>query len=252
MKIRISYRKLTRLKLRLYAAFTGRMHVHFMHIRKTGGTAIKNVLIDYTITGNSVIYLHHHSILIDRIPRGHKIIFAVRDPVARFVSGFVGRLNQSRPGTYVPWSPEEEKAFGLFMTPEELAIALDSSHPKYEAACHAMKSISHLNNYQWDWLGDEKTFHLRSDDFFCIARQETLTADFNLLKRALALPEDLKLPSDVKGMNRSIGPSVPPLSEKGEQNVRGWYQKDFELIELCDAWRKKNGGPVAKSIFDRA
>lgn len=245
----ISYRKLTRFGKRMIALFGGKRNVHFLHIRKTGGTSIKSVLENQSITPGYVVHLHPHRIHLRHIPRGHKIMFAVRDPVKRFTSGFTSRYKQGAPAHTVPWSESEAVAFSRFEDAESLALALDPGHPRHAEAKEAMKAISHLNSYQWDWFGDEALFNEREADFLWVARQETLSDDFKALRRELGLRSGIELPRDDRGMNRSTGEAktTTPLSDTGVRRVREWYARDYDLLALCDRWRSDNDGAVRKS-----
>lgn len=247
--MKISCRKLTYILRRLYAKLTGKVNVHYLHIRKTGGTAIKYALSMNLTSSIAVFHLHPHRIRLQDIPEGDKVIFAVRDPVARFVSGFISRQNKSQPATFVPWSSKEAETFRIFKTANELAEALEAGHALYEDARIAMDSITHLNCFQWDWFGDEDSFLKRSVDFLCVARQESLNSDFAVLKNKLKIPDTVSLPSDDRSMNRSSKHEGSHLSARGEKNVREWYQKDQLLIELCEEWRARNSGPVARQIY---
>lgn len=237
--MKLSFRKLSYVKKRTVARFTGRMNVHYLHIRKTGGTAIKSALSTHIYTPNAVLHLHPHRIRLSDIPRGDKLFFAVRDPVSRYVSGFMSRLNQSRPATFVPWSEKETEAFETFSDPESLALALDPSHPLHQQARCAMVSISHLNSMQWDWLGGPEIFHARADQILWPAFQETLNDDFLILKELLQLPESVEMPKGQSAANR-FGQPKPNLSPDAVNLVKDWYRADYELIEICESLRAEN------------
>jgi hypothetical protein len=243
----ISFRGLNRLGKMALAAVTGRTNVHFLHIRKTGGTTIKHVLIDHQVLARHVLHLHPHRVRLADIPRGHKVMFVVRDPVTRFVSGFGSRLRQGAPAHHVPWTADEARAFAQFKDPESLALALDATHPDHAAALHAMASITHIRASYWDWFSNEALLAEREDQIFFIGRIETFAADFAALKPALALPDSLVLPEDAKSTNRSAG--VPGTSSRlGEEAVRqihAWYQRDYDFLAFCDRWRQRHGGAVA-------
>lgn len=96
----LSFRKATYLKKCLLARLTGRTNLHFLHIRKTGGTALKNALRAHPVTENCVLHLHPHRIRLSDVPVGHRVMLATRDPVSRFVSGFGSRLRQGGTGEF--------------------------------------------------------------------------------------------------------------------------------------------------------
>jgi len=170
-------------------------------------------------------------------------MFVVRDPVERYISGFLSRYRQGAPAHTVPWNEREADAFARFDTPERLALALDSAHEQYAEAAEAMGAVSHLAARQWDWVGDESVFQRRWNDFLWIARQETLAADFQALKRALGLPDEVELPGGERATNRASGGSKDAgLSAEAALNVRRWYARDYRLLELCEQWREDSGG----------
>ncbi len=68
--------------------------IHFIHIGKTGGTAVKYALQDYNATVLGCRYeiiLHNHNFKLKDIPIGEKFFFFVREPIDRFISGFYSR-----------------------------------------------------------------------------------------------------------------------------------------------------------------
>ena len=247
--MKISYRKLISLKKRMEAACRGKMNVHFLHIRKTGGTAIKSALEHAQSTPNAVIYTHPHRVCLADIPRRHKVMFALRDPVDRYVSGFMSRFRKGEPANLVSWTAEEAVAFARFKTPDDLARALDPGASDHEAAVEAMSAIPHLASKQCDWLGDERLFNARCDDIIWIGKQESLTSDFAALKGFLELPSGVILPSGTREAHRAPTNSSAKteLSEEAHCHVTNWYSDDYALIEWCVRWREANKGPVRLS-----
>jgi hypothetical protein len=72
-----------------------------------------------------------------------------------------------------------------------------------------------------------------------IYTQETLSEDFDTLKKILALPEQLKLPDDeVAGHCTPEGMSKY-LSETAQENLRKWYAEDLEIYRYCQELRSK-------------
>lgn len=243
----LSFRKLASLKKRILAGCTGRMNVHFLHLRKTGGTTLKSVLGAHQITPKCVLHLHPHRIALRHIPQGHRVMFVTRDPVSRYVSGFGSRLRQGAPAHHVPWSPDEEIAFTRFPDPNSLALALDPAHPAHADAVRAMRTISHLQCSYWDWFGNEEELAAREDSILFIGRVESFDADFELLKKPLGLPPELTLPKDSKSTNRSAPDADrrPPLEPAAVELVRNWYCRDYDFLAICEKWRERHGGPVA-------
>jgi hypothetical protein len=243
----LSFRKLTYCRKVLQATLTGRRNVHFLHIRKTGGTALKTILGQHLITDRCVLHLHPHRVRLKHISNGHQVMFVTRDPVSRFVSGFGSRQREGAPAHHVPWSPEEARAFKIFSSANELALALHPEHPQHEDALSAMNQISHLQCSYWDWFGNETELMKRESSILFIGQIETFAADFEHLKSALGLPSQTRLPEDPVATNHSPRASTAlALTEDAKSLVKMWYQKDYDFLEFCQRWREKNQGPVAR------
>jgi hypothetical protein len=243
----LSFRKLSALKKRVLAACTGRENVHFLHLRKTGGTTLKSVLGPHQITPKCVLHLHPHRFTLAHVPKGHRVMFVIRDPVSRYVSGFGSRLRKGAPAHHVEWSADEELAFSRFPDPNSLALALDPAHPAHKDAVHAMRTISHLQCSYWDWFIDEEVMAAREDAILFIGSIESFEPDFELLKKPLGLPSGLTLPKDSKSTNRnSSDPNrPPPLEPAALELVRSWYRRDYDFLAICEKWRERHGGPLA-------
>lgn len=234
-----SFRRLAACHRRWHAMLHGKQNVHFLHLRKTGGTAIKAALASHLVTPNAVIHLHPHRITLNSIPHGHRIVFVTRDPVRRFVSGFTSRLNQGAPAHHVPWTPAEAIAFTRFPDPNSLALALDPAHPMHPEALDAMSAISHIRCSYWDWFHDENTFQQRRDDILFIGRTERLDDDFGTLKALLELPNHLELPRDPAASNRGTPQSLEP---RAVELLRHWHAADYRFLECCETWRSRATG----------
>jgi hypothetical protein len=146
------------------------MTIHLLHIRKTGGNALKAALSPFAHEFSLVI--HGHETKLQDIPATEKVAFVVRDPVERFVSGFNSRLRMGRPLLNSKWSEDEVEAFALFKSPNDLAEALSSSDSK--AAPKAMRSIAHVRTSLADTLGSKDYVLKRREDILWIGRTESL------------------------------------------------------------------------------
>ena len=78
---------------------------HFIHIGKTGGTAIKKLL------ARTKISFHSHGFLLGKGDPGDTYVFFVRDPVERWVSGYLSRLRQGCPAHFHLGTKEELNIF---------------------------------------------------------------------------------------------------------------------------------------------
>ena len=207
--------------------------IHLFHIGKTGGTALKQALLDHPSPRFSVL-LHGHGVTLADVPAGEKFMFVIRDPLSRFVSAFNGRLREDRPRYHYPWKDGERVAFGLFETPDDLGAALGSKDPDRRGrAEQAMRDIGHVNTPYSFWLGDEAAFRARIPDLFFIAFQDRLADDFELLKRKLSLPEDARLPADPTVAHRTPEGFSQQLGAEARLNLERWYAADIAFVELC-------------------
>lgn len=212
----------------------GKQYVHFLHINKTGGTAIKIALEDRTVTPNTAIELHHHRTTLRDIPNGEKVVFCLRDPVSRFVSAFNHRLRKGQPRNYLPWTAREAEAFQQFPTPNQLGLALsaDSTAIKQQAEL-AMQRILHVNTSYWQWFETEDYFTSRLDDVLLLGFQETLAQDFERLKHLVKLPDRLQLPTQARDTNRAPDTADRHLEPEAIHNLQTWYARDYDFIQLC-------------------
>jgi hypothetical protein len=206
--------------------------VHFLHIGKTGGSAIKAALRDFRETHD--IALHPHWVPAETVPAHERFFFCVRDPVTRFVSAFNSRLRMGKPTGFVEWDADEEWAFARFPTPQALATALgadDATEARH--ARRAMRSIRHVRQHQHEWFPSPALDYLRNNArrVIWIGFQESLESDFELLKRKLRLPEDTMLPVDAVISHRMPDGFSISLSEEGAGNIAAWYAEDRCFVE---------------------
>lgn len=222
-------RSLSRL---LFVTILRKQPVHFIHVSKTGGTALQIALYKHAVTKRYALELHTHSTKLRDIPVGEKVIFFLRDPVTRYVSGFYTRWRHGRDNS--PWTPKEEKAFKQFDTPNKLALALSSEDPEEkQSAIQAMRGIGHINTPIVKWFESQEYFLSRLDDIFFFGFQETLNEDFERLKAKLGTPKKVQLPSDDRNAHRTPDGFDKKLHEKAVENIKAWYAKDYEFIALC-------------------
>lgn len=237
------------------------MTLHFIHIGKTGGTAIKRALRDAgaaywkeedapTVpeTPYGRIQLHRHSFRMHHVPPEDHVFFCLRDPVDRFVSAFYSRLNKGQPRYYFEWSEEERRAFETFPTPERLAGALASPDPEERALAEwALRNIRHMGSMQ-RFVGTPPQLRARLGQVVYIARQETLSTDWEQMKALLHLPPDAELPTARVGAHRRDPSLNAELDEASTAALREWYRQDYALLKYCDEVRASNGwgaGPAA-------
>jgi hypothetical protein len=222
------------LRSRIHRVRDTRQPVHVLHVGKTGGTALKHVLIEHQAVARYRLLFRGHEVGLADVPVGERFMFLIRDPLSRFVSAFNGRLREDRPRYHYPWRDEERIAFAIFKTPDQLASALSSDDTvERRHAERAMRGIGHLNTSYWYWFRDEDTLRARISDLFFIAFQEQLDDDFELLKRKLGLPPEARLPADSTVAHRSPAGFPDQLGDIARSNLKRWYERDIAFVQLC-------------------
>lgn len=230
----VSFSTIKNSLIRAIDRINGKKYVHVLHIGKTGGTAVKHALKPYRRTGRYVIRLHSHNVSLRDVPEGEYVVFFLRDPINRFISGFYSRQRQGMPRRFCPWSKDENMAFQKFATPNELAVALSSADKEEKNhALRAISSVEHVKSSYWDWFEDESYYLSRLPDIFFVGFQEDLSADFDILKSELGLPPGVSLPADDIRSHKTPGGFDRTLEEKAVENLKKWYARDYEFIRLC-------------------
>lgn len=203
--------------------------VHFLHIGKTGGSAVKSVLKDFPETDKFEIILHSHDTTVRDIPAGESIIFFLREPVSRFISGFYSRKRKGQPRYYSEWSAEEKKIFDSYTTPNEMALSLQNKDDK---AIKGMFYVQHLMRYHY-WFGSLEYFKSRVDDILYVGFQESLHDDFRNIIKLLGISDDVALPTNDIDAHRNPPNIDKTIEERGITALKDWYYEDTMFIELC-------------------
>lgn len=235
---RRAWRTLVRARNRvqaIWARLRGRPVIHFMHVGKTGGTALKAVLKRANRQGHVTFILHPHYVGSEAAGPKDRILVVLRDPISRFRSAFYSRKRKGQPRRFSEWSRLEAPAFARFDHANDLAEALSSPDAETRAAAGiAMLAIEHVRSSYLDWLTVEDVTHHR--DRVVALDQTALAAEFSAFTASLGLPEDLKLPQDDTSAHRNSYDDVPALSDTARANLRAWYARDYALLEAL-----KNG-----------
>ncbi len=208
--------------------------LHFLHIGKTGGTAIRHALEGTPSSKNFNFVMHGHKVTLEEIPIGEYVVMFLRDPVSRFASGFTSRFRKGQPRYHFPWTRSERTAFRHFKTPNELALALSSpDNQTKEIAVEAMNGINHVRSKYSFWLHDLDYLQSRLEDFYFVGFQESLNTDFDHLKRRLRLNADPVLPErDSVASHRTPSGIDMTLEPDSIENLKIWYKEDYELLSF--------------------
>ena len=213
--------------------------MYFMlHIGKTGGTYTKHVLSSIPAAQNLVRFLEHRFNLetaLGEFP-GEKAIFAIRDPLEIFVSGFYSRMRKGQPRYNFPWSPEETITFSAFKTPNGLAEALSSGEPALrERAEFSMRSLQHVAQCLHFYLRSMSFVRQSKSRISFILRQESLDEDIHrfLAKNGISnsyqpSSDDVIRHSNPVELDRTLSPTAI-------RNLTVWYKTDLELYGECQS-----------------
>jgi hypothetical protein len=213
---------------------------YFLHIGKTGGAAIRHALLPFSREFD--LRFVHHFLRADALPARASLLFTVRSPVDRYVSGFNSRLRMGRPRGDVPWTATEAAAFSLFTTPNALAEALGDHDPaRRRKARLAMHGISHLQQHQHGWFPAPALKYLTANRrrIKWIGATETLQSDFERLKERLGLPPSVALPFDAIAAHRTPEGFSRELSEAGRNNIAAWYAEDIRFVSCVMEFRRR-------------
>jgi len=231
---------------RLAAAIDRRRVIHLLHLGKTGGTALADACARVNADRGAPVRFETHGHRVERrhLPPGEPFVFAVRDPIARFYSGFYSRKRKGRPRTYVAWTPGEAAAFAAFPHAEDLAAALFTDGRQGVRALDAMRAIRHVRDFQIAWFDDlERLFEVEPP--LAILRQHRLRDDFAALLAATGVAMPAALPEDAVGAHRNDYRGCPPLSAPARANLARWYAADLQFVALAEAWAAHRRGETA-------
>jgi Sulfotransferase family len=211
--------------------------IHFLHIPKTAGTALRHALGSLPDAERFIV--HEHQFTLADIPVGERVFFAIRDPVSRFVSAFNSRLRKGRPRYDFEWTPIQQRAFQRFSTPNQLAEALSATvaDDRHLAASFIQDTI--LAAPLSYWLRSGQYLLERSDDIVDILLQKELSDDFERLKGVLGLPPGACLPADPVASHRSSTTSSTVLSDVAVRNLEVWYAGDLVMYEVACGLRRE-------------
>ena len=213
------------------------MPYQFIHIGKTGGTLIREVLRSLPEEHRLRFRFHSHDVTLPQALETRPempVFFSVRRPEALFVSGFNSRRRQGGPTYDQPWNPRERVAFSLFRTPNELAEALSAADPHVRACAEfSMLTINHVRKgLRWYLHGTECLAEHR-DRIAFILLQERLEPDLRAFAARVGVPLDTTGVSVTERLHASTEDDEVELSETGMSNIKEWYRPHQEIYEWC-------------------
>jgi sulfotransferase famil protein len=210
--------------------------IHYLHIGKTAGTQIKNIITQINQTNhNCHITAHPHHIQLRHLKSGYEYFFSIRSPLTRFVSGFYSRKRKGRPRYNREWSDHERRCFTIFQHANELAEALFEDNNAGLQAFSAIKSIEHCAYNQSDFFNSMGfIFEIRQPT--AIIRQEFFIEDTRNFCNVLGLDLSVSISDDPMVVHANEYAGCPPLSDKAIRNLREWYRQDFDFYGHCCRW----------------
>ena len=208
--------------------------IAFLHISKTAGTQIMHVikqLKKYKVN----IKRHEHWVKLSDLPINTRYFFSIRNPAARFVSGFYFRKAKKN-----NHSLHEKITFKRYENANDIAEDLFAEGKKGNSARNAIKSINHSAINQIDWFTRYSYFELQPP--ITIIRQEYFEKDMQRLLSLLNVDTKISnlITKDESITHKNSYNQIPPLSEKAMANLQRWYIQDYMFYEMCETWLKEN------------
>ncbi|MDP2293309.1 MAG: sulfotransferase family 2 domain-containing protein [Actinomycetota bacterium] len=208
----------------------------FFHLGKTGGGSVRQFLRPIRTRWAGVGHDGTLDGIATRWP-GTPIVFFVRDPVTRFVSGFNNfrRGVVHKPLGKVP-SQIELIAYTVFPTANHLAEALTSDDERMRSTAEwAMGSLGFLANHLTHNLDSPATVDRHLAQIALIGLFEEFADSVEAMRSALHLPDSLRLPEDESRAHRGLSHVPSGLSPAGRAAVAHWYRDDIAIYEHCCA-----------------
>lgn len=104
-----------------------------------------------------------------------------------------------------------------------------------------MFSIQHVKKSLLEYLGDGGFLLQSKEKILLPYNVKTLDADFEFLKKAIGLHEDVCLSKDVGVAHRSPAWMNKEMSELGKRNLEVWYKEDYSVISSLEKIREEKG-----------
>ncbi len=224
--------------------------IYYLHIGKTGGTFFKSTVKDFDNLGQEPVLMIPlgHNLKHQHLPKESRYIFATRDPMTRFVSGFLSRQRRvAESPSKRKWG--ERRAFATFPTPNALAEGLSAQDVTARRAAEAaMRAIRHVNEPHSLWFPDRDRLadDIANGRVFRL-RQEHLNADMRAILDAIGFdvaPEKLEarprahVAPEVRAQGKNAKEeNASLLSPQAQENLRVYYADDFAFF----AWLVSEG-----------
>eukprot|EP00438_Fugacium_kawagutii_P035949 Skav209016 [mRNA] locus=scaffold2629:27550:28695:+ [translate_table: standard] len=198
----------------------------FIHVPKNGGTSLEKWMEanDLRCLFSSTAFAHvdmkRH---FQKRERGTCYVTFVRDPIQRWISGFLSRWRRSCPSHCQDWSPAEAVGFKKFPTPNKLAEAFSDPDPTVQQAADKMHDIcGHLARGFAFFFPYEHKVMLPHVIF--VGHTCNLEADVIGMLRAMGVPEERiasLLPAEYKYLQEELSPlALRNIQEKVKDDYK--------------------------------
>ena len=214
----------------------------FLHISKNAGTQITGLSKQIEALTGKVILDYGHEARLKEIDVSMPYFFSIRDPIARFKSGFYSRKRKGRPRYNNEWEENEACAFSDFEHANDLAESLFEKGLRGQKALMAIESIAHTSRHQIQTFVFSGYFIEKRPPIWII-RQDNFEEDFECFLRKADIGlglSDLVIGTDAKSSHRNSYDGIPELSSKAKNNLSRWYIRDIEFYRVCEAWMNEN------------
>ena len=173
----------------------------------------------------SYIETNKHSFVLGDGPAGTRYAFFVRDPVDRWVSGFLSRLRQGCPNYPHVGHRDALIAFYDFPTPDSLARALST-----EKGQRANAAILHTRRSFSSYLEKiEKHVH----DIAFVGRMNKMTSDYNdMLKHIIPHWNKTRSEGSHAHSNPKSFEGLTHLSPVGRCSLERHLERDYAIMDI--------------------
>lgn len=199
-----------------------------VHIGKTCGSSLQSFLGNNRVTHSSI---HVHPVPLEAVAKYDKIIIAVRDPMARFVSAFNFQYEAQPHGWYRP-------LYTCFKTANSFAIGVDDRNecgqvarhilrmPPKQFAGHITSGLCYYLGGMIDILRDKQVFIVRTK--YCERDAKSMMGWLGYPVLSPQMPKK-QAEHTVKKFNASDTLKTH-LSSEGVDNLKRYLEDEYRLL----------------------
>ena len=209
--------------------------LHFIHVGKTGGSSasviLKKAIKEAKSTPERVgLYINAHFTRLGHKPKGCYTLF-VRDPVDRWISGFLSRARQGCPSHCFLSSRNERVMFHNYPSPNDLAEAMFAPRGFQHAVQASQQSLHIAHGFKY-YLPH---FQQNTERILFVGSMSSMNQDVDVLLQILGLTVKSKrmhLHTNPKQLS-----DMTHLSNKGRCMLEKVLQTDFDILRHL--WGKR-------------